>query len=180
MRMIWETRSRLNREVVQHKERREISQLRSSNWASNSRACSFRLLDSEKRLADGSWDRHVCRFRGAVYLDWGKNRQSFKIRYCGAREEAGDGSKMGDQSIFERDSEECDDNWKGDEECRHQEEDVFYRRGVKERRLEKLLLWGEWCGGFDWFANVFRGQSALIQRFPSKTSSASHARLSFA
>lgn len=59
MRMIWEARAGLNTEMVQHKKRAEVPQLRRADRPSNPCARALGLLNSKKSLPDSSWNGHI-------------------------------------------------------------------------------------------------------------------------
>lgn len=66
VRMIWESCSGLDAEMVEHEEGREVLELRRADRAANACACSFGLFSGEEGLLDLSRDGHVGRFRKSV------------------------------------------------------------------------------------------------------------------
>ena len=70
--MIRKSRARLDGEVIQHKERREVLELRRADGPPDARAGALRLLDGQKGLADRARDarlgRHVIAAADAVVV----------------------------------------------------------------------------------------------------------------
>lgn len=54
--MVRESSARLDGEVVQHEEGREVLELRRADGSPDTRASTLRLLDGQEGLADRAWD----------------------------------------------------------------------------------------------------------------------------
>lgn len=59
VRMVWKSSTGRHVEMIEHEEGREVSQLGRPDAAAYFCACTFRLLNRQKGLANCAWDCHV-------------------------------------------------------------------------------------------------------------------------